>query len=235
MNRVLAASSLGFLAIVSGCSQTPPAPAKSKPVMNAMDETFALNISPAKVTQGKTEAVVIGIKRGKDFGQDVSLKFDDIPAGITLDPLVPVISHEKNETSITAKAAEDAVPGDYTVGITGHPVKGEDSKGQLKLSIVKMEPNTTAEAAEAKWEQYKADLQKEWDRLSVKMNELSDRAAKAEGQAKIELDAKVAAAKVKMDAAGERLEEMKSASADRWEKIKEATANAFEELKKAFD
>ena len=235
LNRVLTASSLGVLALVAGCSQAPPAPAKAKTVADAMDKSFVLEASLVKVTQGKTENSVIGITRGKDFGQDVSLKFEDIPAGITLNPLVPTILHDQKDTTITVKAAEDAVAGDYTVRITGHPVKGDDSKGKLMLRIEKMEPNATAEAAKANWEQYKADLQKQWDALSVKMAELSERAAKAEGQAKVDLDARVAAAKVKMDAAGERLKEAQDASADRWEKIKEATGKAFEELKKAFD
>lgn len=235
INRVLAASSLGFLSLISGCSQTPSAPVKVTPIVDKLDETFSLSAPAVRVMQGKSEAISVGIKRGKDFGQDVALKFDGLPSGISLEPNAPVLMNGREEIKISVKATESALPGEYTVHITGHPGKGADTTSDLKFSVVKMDEESMAEVAKAKWEKYTLDMQKEWDAFSVKLNELSDRAAKAEGQAKVELDAKLAAAKVKMDEAGAKIEEMKSASADRWEKIKDASANAFDELKKAFD
>ena len=64
---------------------------------------------------------------------------------------------------------------------------------------------------------------------------MKDRAAKAEGRAKKDLERKLAEAKVKRDAATKKLAELKEAGADRWEKVKEGVGSAFDDLKKVFE
>jgi TolA-binding protein len=73
------------------------------------------------------------------------------------------------------------------------------------------------------------------DELNLKYEELKTAAAKAEGQAKQDLEQKLEEARIKRDAAGQKLEELKAAGADRWEKVKEGVGNAFEDLKKVFE
>src|SRR4051794_16840640 len=63
-----------------------------QPVIGQVDNTFYLSVPsslPFKSTtvrQGEATQVVVAIKRGKNFDQDVTLKFAKLPDGVTLDP-----------------------------------------------------------------------------------------------------------------------------------------------------
>jgi hypothetical protein len=183
--------------------------------------------------------VSVGINRGKNFREDVLLKLAGLPGGVSLIPGNPVIKHGDTDAKFTLKAAGDAALGDFTVRVTGHPTKGADALAELKISVAKQEPNsaanTTAAAVKAKWDESISAMQKQLDQFSAKYTELKERAAKANGQAKTDLDLKLAEAKTKLDAAAIKLDELKSASADRWEKVKEGVGNAFDDLKKIFE
>jgi hypothetical protein len=245
MKNIFAAVLLGALVTMAGCGQgtsggpgatSPPTKA---PMTGQVDDTFSLIMPSATLNQGGNTTVSIGIKRGQNFSEDVSLGLAGLPAGVTLDPANPLIKHGDNAAQITLKAAPDAALGDFTVKVTGHPSKGADAVAEMKVSIAKQEPAEAAteagDVAKAKWDEYNAAVQTQWAQFNAKFEELKDRAAKATGQAKTDLDAKVAEAKVKLDEAAVKLDELKSASADRWEKVKEGVANAFEDLKKIFE
>jgi hypothetical protein len=208
-------------------------------MLGQAEDTFNLNVPSTKLNQGETAIVSVEIKRGKNFSEDVSLALADLPTGVSSDPASAVIGHGDTEAKITLTAAADAALGDFTVKVTGHPTKGVDAVAELKLSVGKQEAgsavDTAADAAKAKWDEYTAAMQTQLDQFKAKYAELMDRAAKAEGQAKADLDVKVAEAKTKLDAAAARLEELKSAGADRWEKVKEGVANAFDDLKTIFE
>ena len=90
-------------------------------------------------------------------------------------------------------------------------------------------------AAKAKRDEYVSEMHKQLEGLDAKYEELKARAAKAEGQAKKDLEKKVGEAKVKRDAAARKLDELKVAAPDRWEKVKEEVGNAFDDLKKLFE
>jgi hypothetical protein len=158
---------------------------------------------------------------------------------VTTDPASPAIKHGDKEASVTFNTAGDAALGDFTVKVTGHPTKGADAVSELKISIAKLEPkdvaDSTADAAKVKLDEYTIAMQKTFDQFSVKYADLKERASKAEGQAKVDLDAKLAIAKIKLDVAAAMLLELQSASADRWEKVKEGVGNAFDELKTIFE
>ena len=93
----------------------------------------------------------------------------------------------------------------------------------------------TADAARAKRDEYASAMSKRLDELNAKYEELKDRTAKADAQAKKNLEKKLEEARVKRDVAAAKLEELKTAGADRWEKIKDGVGNAFDDLKKAFE
>jgi len=90
------------------------------------------------------------------------------------------------------------------------------------------------DAANVIWKEYTVTMQKQWDQFDAKFAALKDCAAKAEGQAKTDLDKKLAEAKVRLDSVAVKLAEMKSASADHWEKATEGVSSAFDDLKKIF-
>lgn len=90
-----------------------------------------------KLKQSESQVADISIKRGKNFDQDVTLKFEDVPKGVTIEPASPVIKHGEKEVKVTVKAAEDATLGDSTVKVIGHPKEGPDAVSQMKLTITK--------------------------------------------------------------------------------------------------
>ena len=142
-------SSVGLLAMVmvafSGCSQAVPGgPGVTKSSPNApaygeADNTFNLSVPHMSTTlhQGGTKEVSIGIERGKNFGEDVTLKFADGPKGVTLASANPVILHGDTQAKVTFTATGDASLGDFTVKVTGHPTKGADATNELKITVAK--------------------------------------------------------------------------------------------------
>ncbi len=244
MKAYLSVILFGVLIILVGCNQGTSggpgasSPPTKKPMTGQIDDTFSLSMPSMKVNQGETVTASVGIDRGTNFSEDVSLKLNDLPKGVTLESASPLIKHGDKETKLTLKAAEDAALGDFTVKVTGHPTKGADAVSELKISVVKQEPtkeaNVAADAAKVKWDEYKIAMQKEWDQFNTKYTELKDNAAKAEGQAKTDLELKLAEAKTKLDVAANKLNELKSASADRWETVKVGVESAFNDLKQIF-
>ena len=138
------------LVAANGCTQgTPGGPGASsspskpttvtaqKPVFGQAEETFNLSVPSLSthLKQGETKAASISLSRGKNFDEDVTLKFDDVPTGITIDPASPVIKHGDTEAKVMFEAADDAALGDFTIKVTGHPTKGVDAKSEFKLTV----------------------------------------------------------------------------------------------------
>ena len=108
-----------------------------KPVYGTAEETFNLSVPSLSthLKQGETKAASISLSRGKNFDEDVTLKFDDVPQGVTIDPASHVIKHGDKEAKFTFQAADDAALGDFTIKVTGHPTKGADAKTEFKLTV----------------------------------------------------------------------------------------------------
>lgn len=155
MKHTLVAMAFGALLSLVGCSNSSPPGGpgaekakerekdskikKAEDKIRQPEDTFSLSTPSLSthVKQGESKAVTIGIKRGKNFDEDVALKFEDAPKGVTLDPSAPSIKHGDTEAKITVKAAEDAALGDFTVKIVAHPSKGADTSSELKLTVEK--------------------------------------------------------------------------------------------------
>jgi uncharacterized membrane protein len=102
-------------------------------------ETFQLSAPTLSthVTQGETKTATISIKRGKNFDQDVTLKFGDLPKGVTITPTRTILKHGDSEVQTSVSAASDAAIGDFTIAITGSPGKGADSATSIKITVAK--------------------------------------------------------------------------------------------------
>jgi uncharacterized membrane protein len=109
------------------------------PSITTADDSFKLSTPTLSthIKQGESKVVTIGIRRGKNFGQDVSLKLDGLPNGVTADPASPSIKAGEEEAKVTFKAAEDAALGDFTIKVTGHPKTGSDASDDFKLVVDK--------------------------------------------------------------------------------------------------
>jgi len=144
MKSTLTAVAVLGLLTFSGCDKgTEGGPGatnpKNKSRVGQAEDTFSLTVPTfaTKLKQGEAKGDTIGIRRGKNFDEDVTLKFDQLPQGVSIDPASPVIKHGENETKITIKAAADAALGDFTVKVTGHPTKGTDAVHDMKITIEK--------------------------------------------------------------------------------------------------
>jgi hypothetical protein len=114
-------------------------PPERQPVYGEADSTFNLDMPLMSTTihQGESKEVAVGIKRGKNFDGDVSLKFADGPKGVKLDSASPMIKHGDTEAKVTLKATDDASLGEFTIKVTGHPSKGADATSEFKVTVAK--------------------------------------------------------------------------------------------------
>jgi len=143
--RVLITGAVVLLLAAVGCNNngTPGGPGvndgNNKPVVGNANETFTLSVPTLNTTikQGDTKTVAVGIKRGTNFGEDVTIKVSQVPKGVTVMPAAPMIKHGDTETNLQIQAAEDAAVGSFTIKLTGHPSKGPDATNELKIAIEK--------------------------------------------------------------------------------------------------
>jgi len=110
-----------------------------------------------------------------------------------------------------------------------------DAKVSNAKEKIKDAAGATGEAAKALRDDYARAMTKRLAELDAKVDDLKNRAAKADEQTRKGLQSQLEDAKVKRDAAMKKLDELKAASVDRWEKIKDGVGNAFDDLKKSFD
>jgi len=150
MKSIIALTCGAALIVLAGCnSGTPGGPGankttdntttSNKPIVGHAEDTFTLDMPnlSTKLKQGEAKTVSIGIKRGKNFDQDVKLTFDKVPEGVTIEPADPMIPHGDKEIKVTVKASDTAAVGDFTVKALGHPNTGPDATNEFKITIDK--------------------------------------------------------------------------------------------------
>jgi len=122
-----------------GATTGPNTGSAHKPLVGQADDTFTLSTPTlsTSIKQGEAKTVKISIKRGKNFSEDVALKLDGMPKGVTAEPANPQIKHGEDETAVAFKAADDAALGDFTIKVTGHPSKGGDATSEFKITVTK--------------------------------------------------------------------------------------------------
>jgi len=133
------------LVALAGCTEgTPGGPGATevtakKPVLGLADDTFDLEVPrmSTSLKQGESKEIAIRVSRGKNFDQDVTLKFTGVPKGVSLVLASPVIAHGDKEAKVTLKAADDAALGDFTLKATGEPTKGMPASSELKVTVAR--------------------------------------------------------------------------------------------------
>jgi uncharacterized membrane protein len=146
MKNVVTILSVAALVAIVGCNNqgTSGGPgttnrSDNKPVIGRAEDTFTLdppNLA-TQLKQGESKAVAIGINRGKNFDQDVTLKFENLPKGVSIEPAHPVIKHGDTEAKLAIKATDDAAVGEFGIKVTGHPAKGSDASNEFKVAVAK--------------------------------------------------------------------------------------------------
>ncbi|MBL8799516.1 MAG: hypothetical protein JNM56_36880 [Planctomycetia bacterium] len=145
MKQLLTLSCAGLLAVLVGCEQGKPGgpgatnntSSERRIGIGPAENTFQLDMPnlSTKVKQGETKIIGIGIKRGKNFDQDVTLKFDKVPQGVTIDAGDAAIQRGAEEAKVTVKVAEDAALGDFTIGVNGIPKDGASAVNEFKITV----------------------------------------------------------------------------------------------------
>lgn len=87
------------------------------------------------VAQGETKSMQIGIERGSDFDQSVSVKLMAPIEGLKVSPESATFSGDKSEIEFSLIAAADAPTGVTNVTVIGDPDSGQSVNGGIKVSI----------------------------------------------------------------------------------------------------
>ena len=64
------------------------------------DDTFDLTTASVSLKQGEAALRSVGIKRGTNFDQDVTLAFEGLPPGVAPDPAKPVVQTKNSEAEL---------------------------------------------------------------------------------------------------------------------------------------
>ena len=75
------------------------------------------------VKKGQSKETEIAIKRGTDFKDAVSFKFEDNMKGLTFDPAEPRIDSGSTTVHVKIHADANADAGEHTIKVTGTPAK----------------------------------------------------------------------------------------------------------------
>lgn len=242
MKSLIIPAFMGILIVLTGCNKStsggPGAvePPPSQREVGENENTFTLD-APATTTdlvQGETKLITIGIERETNFNQDVAIRFENMPLGVDTEPARPVIEHGATEVEFTLRAASDAALGDFVAQIVGHPGTGADAVVDFKIAVAESKQDDAVAADPAsitERDNYIREMRAELDQLQAKNDELKARAsATPEGQAREELEQKLAEANVKLEAAERQLEEVSRAESG-WERFKENVRRDLDDLK----
>jgi len=112
---------------------------KTTTTTNESDKTFTLKppLLATKIKQGEKRQVDIGISRGRNFDQGVTLSFEDVPKGVTIEPKQLEVGKTQDDAKISVHVADDAVPETYTLRVKGHPATGVDASNEFKITVEK--------------------------------------------------------------------------------------------------
>ncbi len=145
MKKTIGVLLLGMMMFGVGCEKKteteggPGAtrPPSEKPALGETPGTFTLKtaMTAIDIQQGESDTVTIEIDRADNFRQDVTISFEQVPAGLTFDPMSPVIKHGDGQVEVMAKTAPDAAAGEFVVKVKGHPATGPDATTDLKIHI----------------------------------------------------------------------------------------------------
>jgi hypothetical protein len=143
MNKLFAGLVGAALLAAAGCHPGTTGgqgvPGGRSSVLGPQENAFRLDTPTlsTKVKQGEAKEVTISIERGKNFDQDVTLKFEDLPMGVKIEPASAMIKHGDKEAKFTVNTADDAAVGSFTLKVVGHPAKGENASSELKITVDK--------------------------------------------------------------------------------------------------
>lgn len=145
MKHIIFVLSLVLAVAITGCDKgVSGGPGVDKPdseqaTVGLTEDTFSLDVPmmSTKIAQGESTEVTIGIDRGRNIDQDVTLRFEEVPTGVSVAPENPVITRGEDEVTVDVSATAGAALGDFTVQVTGKPKSGASATNEIKITVEK--------------------------------------------------------------------------------------------------
>ena len=140
MKKLLASVVAVALALAVGCDNKSPQGGPGANPPKASADTFTIH-APGTATdlkQGDKQEVKLSVDRGKDFKEDVTLKFE-APKGITVEPESKAVPAGEKEVAVKVSAGPDATEGKHTVNVTATPKSGKAVTTKFELNVKKAE------------------------------------------------------------------------------------------------
>jgi hypothetical protein len=149
-----AAAALLAVSLLTGCSEetTPGGPgaatttSEGEPANEEATFTLELPTGATNIEAGKSEVATIGIDRGENFTQDVTVTFMP-PQGVTVEPSEATIRSDAEEVEVTIRVEPTAQPGEQIINVSGNGGSGPPATGELKIEVTKPDADDTNNAA----------------------------------------------------------------------------------------
>lgn len=109
----------------------------NRPTYGEAEETFRISAPTLSTSlkQGESTTAKLSLSRGTNFDEDVTLSFENLPKGVTIEPTTVVIKHSDKEAEVMIQAAPDAALGDFKIEVIGHPTQGLDAKNEFTVTV----------------------------------------------------------------------------------------------------
>jgi hypothetical protein len=144
MRRSLIGMTVLGTALLVGCGQESPEGgpgARQGPdgvEVAQSSQTFQIEVpgTEVDVQRGQAQTVRIGIQRGKDFDQDVTLEFKGAPQGVAVTPARVVATPDMNEVAVKVAATSAAPLGEFKVTVTAAPAReGLPTSAEFQVKV----------------------------------------------------------------------------------------------------
>lgn len=108
-----------------------------KPPIGEADDSFSLSgpLLSTHLKPGETTPLKIKISRGRNFQDDVKLKFVALPGGVSIETVNPMITHSTSEATVEFRATNEASQGTFTISVIGQPTAGAEGKSDFQITV----------------------------------------------------------------------------------------------------
>jgi len=232
MKKVLAPLALAAL-VFAGCN-TQTSSSKGKD-----GKEFELKMpASVSVNQGETAELKVSVER-KGFDEPVTVKFEKLPDGVTIEEDGKFDKGVKEKT-FTVKAKADAKVGKHTIKVSSTHADMSPNK-EVTIEVKEKKASTSGSSPVGK--QAGEDLKRKRDELNTtaqarlkdidkSMDDLRAEAKTADAKAKVEINSRLSALEDQRKKLGNQVAEIQTTSADAWEAFSARLTTAADELHK---
>jgi len=201
-----------------------------KPVTaNPNNDDLALTVArTVTIHPGDTAPVKVSITR-KHFDAPVTIKFEQLPMGVTVVESDRTIPKESNELTFNLKAADSATGQGHVIKVSASGDGRNTGPVDLTLNVV----DKKAATLEQKRKDLEQEIRTSLDETNKNLTQLETRAKDAKGPAKAEADAAVVKLRKSQGDLKKRLDQAQSTSEDAWDNFSAGVHTSALDLQKA--